>query len=284
MKKISSRLVFGAVLISNLAMAAPQLNVEGFASCLASQEPNYSPKATKSKYHVNAEAMGTLLPYLAFYPGQRYPVFNELNQKKGFELWENRFVAQSERLAFALAGRSMKKLVPAELFQMALDACGDRDVFCAAVTSHNVLRTLGRHAKAIHKDKKTGKITDYNPDWFKNNKAFWLKQIPVIRKTMIPLRTVETSDYFGEWYHFFGIYTYVLALDAANGNTLGAKQIVSLNKLATKVVNGHEEDPAKVQVDQDSVEVSKKYLKKTAAFEFDCSDVSAYVYSSGSTN
>ena len=259
--------------------ATSQLNIEGFASCLAQEEPVFSVPVTKKKYKINRTSLNTLLPYLAFYPGQRYPLFNAVNQKRGFALWETRFAEQGAKLASALAEQpAHSSLVPSKLFEMALTACGDRDVFCAAIASHNVLRTLGRHQKAIYKDKVTGEVTDFNPEWFKNNRDFWLKKIPVLKRSMIALRKVPNTDQFGEWYHFFGIYTYVLASDTAKGNTNNANAIVSLNKLATKLINGHDEDPIKAQVDQDSVGVSKLYInKKSSALPLDCSQVSAYV-------
>ena len=204
--------------------------------------------------------MDTLLPYLAFYPGQRFPLVNDLVQKKGFELWATRYDGQSALLANSLASLTGTQIVPAQVFDLALKACGEDDIFCAAISAHNVLRTLGRYPQAISRNKITGEIHDYNPDWFKAHRDYWLGEIPLIQKALIPLRRDLNDDHFGEWYHFFGIFTYALAGQTANGNLNSANQIVSLNRYATLILTGKEESPEKAQVDQDSVEVSKLYI------------------------
>ena len=252
--------------------AAPELNVSGFASCLAQVEPSFSADVTREKYSIDKSSMETLLPYLAFYPGQRFPIANGLVQKKGFELWSTRFDPESAVLAGSLVALVGTPIVPAQVFALALKACGGDDVFCAAISAHNVLRTLGRYPQAIAKD------YDYNPDWFKDRRDYWLGEIPLIRSSLISLRRDANEDYFGEWYHFFGIFTYALAGQTANGNLNDASQIVKLNQTATLILTGKAESPEKAQVDQDSVDVSKLYINGSSAGNAsECSESAAYV-------
>ena len=260
------------VLLGASAFAgAPELNVSSFASCLSQVEPIFSAAMTREKYSIDQSSMETLLPYLAFYPGQRFPIANGLVQKKGFELWGSRFDAESAVLAVSLASLAGTQIVPSQVFSLALKACGGTDVFCAAISAHNVLRTLGRYPQAVAKDH------DYNPDWFKDRRDYWLGEIPLIRTSLISLRRDANDDHFGEWYHFFGIFTYALAGQTANGNLNNANQIVKLNQTATFILTGKAESPEKAQVDQDSVDVSKFYINGTSPVAPDCSEPAAYV-------
>ena len=62
-------------------------------------------------------------------------------------------MGKQEKLAETLRSMANQEaqLYPQELFQAALKNC-DADLFCTALTTQNVLRTMGRHPQAIYHD------------------------------------------------------------------------------------------------------------------------------------
>jgi hypothetical protein len=258
------------------------LNLDGFASCLMANSPALKVKEIRKKYQLTSDDMATLLPYLAFYPGQRWPGFNTLVQKKGSLLWADRFEATGEKLALRLlqevkAMPAEKKLMPGQFFKLANEVCGGGDVFCAAITAHNVLRTLGRYMFSAYHNPVSGKDHDYNPNWFKRRSKFWSEQSPLIEKRLVKLANDPTIELYGEWYHFYGVLTYAVFSWVNEGNLDGVKNVVWLDRIATRIFNHHAEKPEKAQLDLDTVQISERFVKKTTSDATDCSMRESYV-------
>jgi hypothetical protein len=232
-----------------------QLNVAGFANCLADQETGFDFDSLRDRYNFNM--FDLLLPYLAIYPGTHLGPLTPM-QRESEAHWQTPWDGQDAQLAQAIA--AALPTTPAEAFQLAIKGCDSKDVFCAALSLQNVYKTFGRHDQAISQDPKTGEKTDYNPDWYKNQSAQWLAQLPTIQAAMISLRTDGQGDRWGEWYHFFGILAY-----AARDMSLGKDEtsldfIVRMNKLLNPWIAGEPENPLKARFDRDSAEVSWAYL------------------------
>ena len=160
-------------------------------------------------------------------------------------------------------------LAPGTLYAGALDACrkfGPRadvlreDPLCAAVISHNALRTLGRHRRAVGIDPRLQRTVDLNPTWFKFKRRFWLERIPAIREALMPLRLSGEGDRFGEWYHFFGILAFGLRDQAVNHNLSQTWLAVRMNQVLNPVLAGGFEEPEKARLDRDSAGVVASLL------------------------
>ena len=96
---------------------------------------------------------------------------------------------------------------------------------------------------------------------------------------MISLRRDEGGDRWGEWYHFFGIFAYAMHERVAHGKTDGADFVARMNKLLNPLLVGEPEEPAKAQLDRDSIEVARAYLKGVTDDGASCADRSRYVAS-----
>ena len=166
--------------------ATPQLNIDGFSECLSSAHPAGPLPALgelAAKYEFNSS--DGLLIYLAIYPGKYVPFYSEALQKPGLKRWSGDWESREESLAetlLSLAGRGT--IYPQDLFRSAVPLC-DGDLFCTALTTQNVLRTMGRHPQAIYHDRLTGEDEDRNPAWFKDKKEKWLLDLPKIQSALI---------------------------------------------------------------------------------------------------
>jgi|GEM_PF-6304252 len=256
-----------------------QLNVPGFAGCLA--EP-LGHRAIESPVIRRAYSLGAtdgLLLYLSVYPGVRPagPLGWWL-QDQAHQAWQTGLERAEEKLLPVLleaAERSEREgsfegsLTPGTLFANALESCRrfgpqagvlEDDPLCAAVISHNALRTLGRHRRAVGVDPRLNRTVDLNPDWFKLRRGFWLERIPFIQMALLPLRPSGEGDRFGEWYHFFGILAFGLRDHAVNGNLRQTWLAVRMNQVLNPVLAGGFEEPEKARLDRDSAGVVASLL------------------------
>jgi hypothetical protein len=259
--------------------ATPQLNVRGFADCLKEKQSSVDLDFTRATY--SPGDFDWMLPYLAFYPAH-WPFLIEGERDRALKRWSGDFSGQEASLATALADLADRgtAVYPGDAFGIALGFCRQdpADLFCASLVLHNVLRTFGRHDQAVDGNE------DLNPAWFQSEHADWARRLPRIQARLIPLRTDGGGDRWGEWYHFFGIFTYAIHEMAAHGELTSADLAARMNDLLNPLLVGSEEDPAKAQVDQDSVEVARRYLNATRApIRPSCDSVSAYVSSSMAT-
>jgi hypothetical protein len=256
---------FAFLLFATFASAA-ELNVEGFASCLGSESASINLSALQSQYHFND--LDLLIFYLAAYPGEELPLVPGFIQTRAEAQWGAPFESQGSALASQFL--RMPPHTPQDAFRAGLSVCSG-DVFCAALTVQNVFRTLGRYQQSIVAN------VDYNPDWFKSNRDQWIAFVPVIQSSMISLRVDGGGDRFGEWYHVFGVLAYAIDQMALGHSESSVSKIVDLNNLLDKELTGNNEDPAKAQIDQDSVVMSWDFLGGNTVSAGDCSSAAAYV-------
>lgn len=244
-----------AFVIATPALAAPpQLNVSGFAHCLAAEDNAFSIKQLDDTYDFGRGDL--LLAYLAVYPGKRLAGIAGRLQALAHDRWATAWEPREAKLADVLAHLDERtKLTPAMVFREALKLCDRHDIFCGALIAHNVLRTLGRHSAAISHSK------DRNPAWFKERQEFWLKYIPQLERTMVALRSTPGGERFGEWYHFFGLLVYGIRELSVHGNFTRVSLAAFLNRVANPILLGGPEAPAKVQLDKDSIRVAALYLR-----------------------
>jgi hypothetical protein len=141
------------------------------------------------------------------------------------------------------------------VYREALKLCEPHDVFCGALIAHNVLRTLGRHRQAISHS------SDRNPGWFKERREFWLGHLPKLERTMVALRSGPGGERFGEWYHFFGLLVYSIREFSVHGNFTRVRLAAFMNRVANPLVLGTREEPAKIQLDRDSIQIAALYLR-----------------------
>ncbi|MGZ3699765.1 MAG: hypothetical protein ACXWP5_16725, partial [Bdellovibrionota bacterium] len=156
----------------------------------------------------------------------------------------------------------MTMVRPSQLFGEAFSICGD--VFCAALISHTVLRTLGRSETGFYTDPLTGEVHDENPKWVRDRPDFWKTAAAEIQGSLTPLRGDERGDGFGEWYHFFGVLTFSVHEMTLHGNLKEVVFAVKSGTFLNPILAGGKEDPVKVQLDHDSIAVSGIYLSGEA--------------------
>ena len=253
-----------------------QLNVQGFASCLQDSLADRPVDLRSLRTVHQLGATDGLLLYLSVYPGVR-PGGRAgwLLQQTAHFYWQTSLEAAEGRLLERLLEAVEQSestatcdvfLTPGELFRVALESCrenppwgrgwnSDADPLCASVVAHNVLRTLGRHRRAIGVDPWLQQTTDLNPQWFQRDRSYWLKKIPRIQQVLIPLRSDGEGDRYGEWYHFFGILAFGLRDQAVNGNLTQTWIAVRMNQLLNPILAGGEEEPEKARLDRDTARV-----------------------------
>jgi hypothetical protein len=245
-------------------VSASDLNIQGFATCLG--KPSISLPALESQYDFND--LDLLIFYLAAYPGEKLPHVPTFVQTQAEARWGAQFESRGDQLAQAFLRTPPH--TPQDAFRAALSVCS-ADVFCAALTIQNVLRTFGRYGQSV-----VGNVDD-NPEWFKNNRDQWIAFVPVIQTSMISLRTDGGGDRFGEWYHVFGILAYAIDEMALGHSESSVTKIVELNNRLDKNLTGNNEDPVKAQIDQDAVAMSWDFLNGKAGTQVDCASTAAYV-------
>jgi hypothetical protein len=252
--------------------AEPQLNIDGFAQCLSQKQAPVRFEPIQSRYQFSNTDF--ILPYLAVYAGNRMPLIRRA-QEKAHKRWAESWETLESELVRRLAPLGV--LTPDRLYAEALTLCSADDVFCAVLTTHNVLRTLGRHTTAIEKNGR-----DNNPVWFKSERDHWLGEIPKLQENLFSLRRNNSGDRWGDWYHFFGVFVFAIHELALNGEIDSARYAARMNQILNPIFTGHFQDPDYAQVDRDAVEVVWKHLKGTAeATNVDCSSREAYVLGSG---
>ena len=267
--------ILASLLPAHAAAQVPaQLNVPGFAACL-SEPLEYLPVDISGMRA--AHGLGPtdgLLLYLSVYPGVRPGGgLGWWVQDQAHDKWQTQFERAEEELlsvlldaAEASEGEGGREgiLTPGTLFAGALDACRRHgpqalilhdDPLCAAVISHNALRTLGRHRRALGVDPWLRRTVDLNPGWFKLRRRFWLVRIPAIQRALLPLRASGEGDRFGEWYHFFGILAFGLRDYAVNHNLQQTWLAVRMNQVLNPILAGGFEEPEKARLDRDSAGV-----------------------------
>jgi hypothetical protein len=253
-----------AFLLAVTLASASELNVQGFATCLGS--PAINLPALESRYHFND--LDFLIFYLAAYPGEKLPHVPSFVQTQAQARWGTSFESRDGELAQIFF--QTPPHTPQDAFRTALSICSG-DVFCAALTIQNVLRTFGRYGQSVVNG------LDNNPDWFKNNREQWIEYIPSLQAAMISLRANEEGDRLGDWYHVFGILAYAVNEVALGHSESSVAKIVELNNLFDKNLTGNNEDPAKAQIDQDAVAMSWDFLSGGVSAQVDCATAAAYV-------
>lgn len=237
--------------------APPQLNVPGFAYCLAQEEPRVDLDAEAKAYGFSSSDL--LVIYLSLYPGKRLPGPLARLQDKAHSRWARAFETREAALAEWLRTQT-DSLSPSRFFREALQAC-DGSAFCAALISHNVLRTLGRHEQALYHDALTGAAHDLNPEWFTSSQELWSIQIPLLQKQLLSLRPDRDGDGWGEWYHFFGILSYSIHELSINQGMAHVDLVVRLNELLNPILAGGPEGAEKARLDRDSAHVAWDFLR-----------------------
>lgn len=238
--------------------AQQQLNPAGFAGCLAAASGRLDFEAIRSRYGFGFGDL--LLPYLAVYPGKRAPGYTGDLQQRAHRRWSGVWDPVEHRIARGLLaaarrlGSEGSQLVPGVAYRLALDECNG-EAFCAALSLHNVFRTLGRHRQAL--ERREGRLVDHNPSWFRRHRGFWLKNKRRIRDAMISLRRDGEGDRWGEWYHAFGIFTYAFREFAVQGGLDRLAWIAGMNRWLNPILAGGAESPEKARLDRDSVEVAR---------------------------
>ncbi|MBI3558585.1 MAG: hypothetical protein HY074_20130 [Deltaproteobacteria bacterium] len=270
MQPITGLLIAIALCAPALAWAKatpPQLNAGGFAACLGQAAPEFDLGQLQQRYRFRDTDL--LLPFLAVNTTIRLPVLG-LAQRAAKRRWTDSWNRRESTLAASLLGE--EHLTPDVFFKKAAQTCSG-DIFCAALISHNILRTLGRHSQAANAKH------DYNPRWFKSNRDFWLAQIPLVRQALIPLRSDGGGDRWGEWYHFFGILTFAIH-EVAHTGQLGTTLFVArMNAILNPwLTNGGIESAEKARIDLDSAQVAWLYLtRRLLASGSSCAETASYV-------
>jgi hypothetical protein len=259
MKRIALSAVAVFFSLSAQAQVPQQLNTEGFASCLAQQLPqvNYLSGVARNILFPG----DLLLPYLAVYSGKRLPLVGAFSQYR----WSNDYESEEEDLARALSVRAteQKSLLPNAIYYEALKSCGHENAFCAALISHNVLRTLGRSKTALWTNPITGGIYDYNPQWFKRDRQNWLLRAKQIQRAMISLHRDGSDDKWGDNYHFFGLLTFSIHEKSLYNSINAAWLVARLNKVLNPILAGGAEDSAKARIDRDTIDVATRYFDQS---------------------
>lgn len=232
-----------------------ELNIRGFASCLAGVENDFDLDLIALR---NGLGHGDLvLTYLSVYAGNSYPRPIQYFRDRAHARWAEAMEEQEAQLAQKLATVDERSiLTPADMFREALGICGMKDIFCAALISHNVLRTIGRNQTAILRGR------DLNPRWFKSNREFWINQSPRLAHAMISLRSAPGGERYGEWYHFFGLLTMSIREVIVLQMIKPVRAIAFISKILNPWVARGAEEPHKVRLDRDSISVASLYLKR----------------------
>lgn len=273
--------------LTSTASATAQLNPQGFAACLA-REAFYQGSRLSLRELKARENLGPLdlfLPYLAIYPGKQLPLWPQSLQRRAQERWSYSWDIPSRQLAERMLEDSRSASAPwtpADWFRAGLSAC-QADVFCAVLVTHNVLRTLGRHEQGWTTEPgPAGPVArDYNAPWFSLRRAFWIGEIPALQSQLMPLRPDSGGDRWGEWYHFFGVLSFVLHESSARGSLLGVREIVKLNDRFNEWLVGSPEGAEKARLDLDAIEASRLFVSALTdpapIPAYDCSLPSTYV-------
>lgn len=270
------------------------LNVDSFACCLARAVPAQDYAGIRHAMDLSVASTAELLFYLAFYSGQRFPVLNTTLQQPAFERWDVPYWGMEASVASeldGLASAANRSVVPADLWRLSVRACAaerpDQGAFCAAIVSHNVLRTLGRYPGDVDSHG-----VDYAPTWFRRRQEYWVKRAPAIAASFAPLRRTGGSDEFGPWYHTFGLLVWAFNEVVRDGTAMGClatELMAPLNDLYTQIT-GHPEDAEKARVDIDAGHLGCALTKlldpagaapgaagPPASCPVDCSSGSAYL-------
>lgn len=255
-----------------------QLHPRRFAACLRETAPDAS--LTSVRTFASAHRFSdkdALLFHLAFYPGVEIPGLGLVHTSA--RTWWGKWWEKEEHavaLTLRTLARQNRTLYPATLFAHALSACGRKNYFCAALVSHNALRSLGRHTRAVHTAFLSGRKTDHSPQWFQQSRADWLAALPVMQKAFIPLRPDGKGDRWGEWYHFYGILTYALHEAALGKSPSSIDFVVRMNELLNPLLAGGQEEPEKAQLDRDSIEVAQWFLTDKNPPAVQCENAQTY--------
>ena len=173
------------------------LNESNFAFCLAMHKPKPDLAAIKKANNFSAVASFDLLLYLGVYAGKRYALLNA-TQQKAYVRFSERYWPLEAQLAFEFSNRSLAapnaSVTPGAVYGDAYKLCKGDD-FCAALICHNMFRTLGRWRTAFDK-----RGTNYNPPYFKQNKAFFVQNHIKYQAAMITLDAsywLNDMDRFG---------------------------------------------------------------------------------------
>ena len=258
-----------------LLTTPPQLNASNFAGCMALLAPPFLPMDLPgTRAHYNLTATDGLLIYLALYAGDRKKLLNTTWQQPAFERWSEPFWTHEAALATWLRDdESNGQLTPGSVFGAAKRFCRaehkHQPELCATITTHNVLRALGRPESYVDANG-----VDYLPPWYKADRAGWAAVAHTLKtKRLISLQvdgqgcgpdaSVGWGNCFGEWYHTSGILAFGLheaALLGAHAGDLASRIVARLNALYSKVIVGHKEDPIKERIDEDAAEVGAAYV------------------------
>ncbi len=273
LKKLSLAAALLSLSLGAQSAQARQLNIDGFAQCLREKQAvNWN--VIESGYSFGP--LDLLLPFLAVYPGTRAPEPLALFQDAANDQWSTQWEKTESELARQVVLHPPR--FPTDLLGTALGVCPPADLFCAALMSHNVLRTLGRYPQGErhHPD---GAVTDYNPEWFKKNRGDWVAALPSIQARMISLRADGGGDRWGEWYHAFGILAYAIHAIRMGIGPGGVDFVARMNEVLNPLLAGEPEDPAKAQLDRDSARLSWQYLmgSPTPSPNLDCQSPPAFV-------
>ena len=249
----------------------PQLNTSAFACCLAlgggSDAVFVNLTEAKNAYAFSL-ADGFLL-YLSLYADLRLPLLNA-TQARAFAAWDTRFNDEGGAVAVWIeaATSGAEPITPGALFGAARDVCSlsyppSTAGFCAAITLHNVLRTLGRTSTYIGKDG-----TNYLPHWYRDDPSRWAQATPRVQARLISLRADGGGDRWGEWYHTAGVVAYAMheaALLSLAGGELVTRVVVALNQIFNPCLAGGPEDPIKARIDRDAAQVGALFAASRAA-------------------
>jgi hypothetical protein len=270
----SSKAVLLAALMLPLSVAASepvQLDITSFAGCLAQEQPSVDLGWEVTQNHLGG--FDLLLPYLALYAGTRIPVVSG----EALRRWSGDLEHEEESLARSLSALATDDLAPGRIYREALAACGSGDAFCAALISHNVLRTLGRPETAIETNPITHVQKDFNPAWYKANPEGWLARAAKIQNVLFSLRRDGSGDRWGDNYHFFGLFTFVVHEMALFHEVSTARLVARMDQVLNPILVGELEEPLKAEIDRESVEVAADYLKGMGTSGSDCRSQEGYV-------
>jgi hypothetical protein len=242
-------ILVGLMLPATRAWASsPQLNIASFASCLQSVHDVRDLSSLRRQYRLGASDL--LLVYLAVYPSVRSPdsFFGQI-QELAHDRWSTRFEAHEEQLALWLSEQGAVELYPHQLWERAVSVCSN-DSLCAAVSAHNVLRTLGRFRQA------GGRLSN----WFLREASSWRQHSETIRKRLISLVRSGRSDRYGEWYHFFGLLTLAIREAALRPGLPLTSFAAFANQILNPILAGGILGADRAQMDRDAVGVAWYYL------------------------